>query len=75
MDPEFGHDLQKITDEANKRLPLIWWYDLDADVKAAQDGFKALTEGSENEDVISGKIVEVSLKQQSISAYTLGATV
>jgi salicylate hydroxylase len=27
--PKFGADLQKITDDANRRLPLIWWYDLE----------------------------------------------
>jgi salicylate hydroxylase len=41
--PKFLHDLQKITDEANKRLPLIWWYDLEADVKEAETRFRALT--------------------------------
>lgn len=40
--PEFGANLQKITDDANRRLPLIWWYDLEADLKAAEDGFRAL---------------------------------
>lgn len=40
--PKFGADLQKITDDANRRLPLIWWYDLEADLKAAEDGFRAL---------------------------------
>jgi hypothetical protein len=40
--PKFGHDLQKITDEANKRLPLIWWHDLEADVKTAEDHFERL---------------------------------
>jgi salicylate hydroxylase len=43
--PKFGTDLQKITDEANKRLPLIWWHDLEVDLKAAEDGFKALNGG------------------------------
>jgi salicylate hydroxylase len=42
--PKFGADLQQITDDANKRLPLIWWYDLEADLKAAEDGFNALNE-------------------------------
>lgn len=43
--PKFGADLQKITEDANKRLPLIWWYDLEADLKAAEDGFNALNGG------------------------------
>lgn len=42
--PDFGHDLQKIADEANKRLPLIWWYDLEGDIKKAEVAFHALTE-------------------------------
>lgn len=41
--PKFGADLQKITNDANRRLPLIWWHDLEADLKAAEDGFRALT--------------------------------
>jgi hypothetical protein len=40
--PKFGHDLQKITDEANRRLPLIWWHDLDADLRTAEEHFKKL---------------------------------
>jgi salicylate hydroxylase len=40
--PKFGHDLQKITDEANRRLPLIWWHDLEADVATAEQHFARL---------------------------------
>ncbi|CAG8955407.1 hypothetical protein HYFRA_00010271 [Hymenoscyphus fraxineus] len=36
--PKFGHDLQKVTDDANERLPKIWWHDLAADLKAAEKG-------------------------------------
>jgi salicylate hydroxylase len=60
--PQFGHDLQKITDEANKRLPLIWWHDLDGDVKKAQDSFKALIEGSGGKVVTPGaELAETTL--------------
>lgn len=38
-DPRYGSDLQKITDDANKRLPGIWWYDLEGDLKKAEDLF------------------------------------
>ncbi|KAM3069355.1 hypothetical protein ACMFMG_005461 [Clarireedia jacksonii] len=41
--PDFSDDLQKITDEANSRLPKIWWYDLDGDVKKAEESFRELT--------------------------------
>ena len=41
--PDFGTDLEKITIDANKRLPKIWWHDLEADVKKAEDSFAALT--------------------------------
>ncbi|EQL28060.1 hypothetical protein BDFG_09156 [Blastomyces dermatitidis ATCC 26199] len=41
--PEFGHDIQKLTDYANRRLPLIWFHDLEADVKTAEDRFRELT--------------------------------
>jgi salicylate hydroxylase len=45
--PDFGNDLEKITIDANKRLPKIWWHDLEADVKKAEESFAALT-GKEN---------------------------
>ncbi|EHK99346.1 putative Salicylate hydroxylase [Glarea lozoyensis 74030] len=38
--PDFGTDLEKITEDANRRLPLIWWYDLEADVKIAEEEFR-----------------------------------
>jgi len=41
--PEFGSDLQKITDAANQRLPQIWWHDLEADVRRAAECFELLT--------------------------------
>lgn len=65
IDPNFGHDLQRITDEANRRLPLLWWYDLEADVKEAEARFKALTAGvgkeyTKNESVLKVCSVEIS---------------
>jgi hypothetical protein len=38
-DPEFGHDLKKITEDANKRLPKIWWYDIEGDLRKAEENF------------------------------------
>ncbi len=43
IDPKFGEDLVKITEEANHRLPLLWWHDLEADVKRAEESFRAKT--------------------------------
>ena len=40
--PDFGNDLQKITDDANRRLPLIWWYDLEGDCRIAENRFREL---------------------------------
>lgn len=37
--PGYGDDMQKITDNANIRLPSIWWYDLEKDVKRAEIDF------------------------------------
>lgn len=37
--PKFGSDLQKITDDANRRLPELWWYDLEGDVRKAEQMF------------------------------------
>lgn len=42
-DPKYGNDLQKITVDANARLPAIWWYDLEGDVKKAEDMFVDMT--------------------------------
>lgn len=40
--PNFGNNMQKITDDANRRLPLIWWHDLEGDLKKAESSFLAL---------------------------------
>jgi salicylate hydroxylase len=50
--PDFGNDLEKITIDANKRLPKIWWHDLEADVKKAEDSFAVLTEKEKHRDKI-----------------------
>jgi salicylate hydroxylase len=42
LDPAFGSDLEKITADANVRLPRIWWHDLDGDVRRAEADFRAL---------------------------------
>lgn len=42
-DSKYGNDLQKITDDANERLPAIWWYDLEGDVKKAENLFYKMT--------------------------------
>lgn len=57
--PDFGHDLQQITDEANRRLPLIWWYDLEADVKKAEERFKSRITRMRNGNGKSGTLVEI----------------
>lgn len=53
---ELGNDLQKITDEANKRLPLIWYYDLEAAAKKAQESFMALVAGSEVDGILGAGV-------------------
>jgi 2-polyprenyl-6-methoxyphenol hydroxylase-like FAD-dependent oxidoreductase len=40
--PNFGNNLQKLTDDANRRLPQIWWHDLEGDCKTAENHFKDL---------------------------------
>lgn len=44
--PKFGNDLQKLTDDANERLPLIWWHDLEGDCKIAETNFKERVKAS-----------------------------
>ena len=56
LDPKLGDDLMKITEEANYRLPQIWWHDLDADVKRAEDSFRAKIGGESKK----GAVVSVS---------------
>ncbi|KAL4881660.1 hypothetical protein BJY04DRAFT_207432 [Aspergillus karnatakaensis] len=51
--PEFGSDLQKLTDDANRRLPLLWWHDLEKDLQAAEDRFYCLVE--HNTDSLDAK--------------------
>jgi salicylate hydroxylase len=71
--PNFGTDLQKITDDANKRLPLIWWHDLAADVKHAEDEFaklvgKVLNNGKlQINGTVAGKPVVQKTKKSSCS--------
>ncbi|KAL3473160.1 hypothetical protein BJX99DRAFT_261590 [Aspergillus californicus] len=40
--PVFGKDLQKLTNDANERLPLLWWHDLGKDLAAAEREFYSL---------------------------------
>ncbi|KAL4899043.1 hypothetical protein BDW74DRAFT_189572 [Aspergillus multicolor] len=35
LHPNFGDDLQKLTDDANERLLKLWWHDLEKDVRDA----------------------------------------
>ncbi|KAL4937758.1 hypothetical protein BDV06DRAFT_215647 [Aspergillus oleicola] len=44
--PEFNSDLRKLTDDANERLPLLWWHDLKADLCAAEERLRSLTMSS-----------------------------
>ncbi|KAL4968160.1 uncharacterized protein BDV14DRAFT_197388 [Aspergillus stella-maris] len=45
--PAFGSDLRKLTDDANERLPLLWWHDLEADLSLAEERFRSRTESSD----------------------------
>ena len=65
--PDFGTDLQKITNDANKRLPLIWWHDLAADVKAAEDTFEKLVATPSSKSEASQKpVVKKTKKLQCV---------
>ncbi|KAL4956605.1 hypothetical protein BDW69DRAFT_202869 [Aspergillus filifer] len=44
--PDFGGDLRRLTGDANERLPLLWWYDLKADLRVAEERFRSLAESS-----------------------------
>jgi len=41
MDPDVGDDLQRIVDNANRRLHWIWQHDLPADLRRAEEEFRA----------------------------------
>lgn len=58
LDPKFGADLEKITEEANKRLPLIWYHDLDADLQRATMDFYASVRASTGKSAVSVAVVE-----------------
>ncbi|KAK5118485.1 hypothetical protein LTR62_003000 [Meristemomyces frigidus] len=62
IDPEFGTDLQRITDEANQRLPQIWWHDLDADCGRAGEMFRALSQTALDSSAGSPRKVERTTK-------------
>ncbi|KAL3463706.1 hypothetical protein BJX64DRAFT_298833 [Aspergillus heterothallicus] len=51
--PAFGNDLQKLTDDANERLPLLWWHDLNTDVRLAEEEFYKQTLPRESEQAKS----------------------
>ena len=60
IDPKFGDDLAKITEEANIRLPLLWWHDLDGDVKRAQDSFRAKAGESKKSSAVTVSVIETT---------------
>lgn len=66
--PDFGHDLQKITDEANRRLPLIWWHDLEADVQEAEERFERLKAVSKSSPEIRNSSVEGKVSSSGLSS-------
>ncbi|KAE9368316.1 putative salicylate hydroxylase [Stipitochalara longipes BDJ] len=57
--PDFGNDLQKLTDDANKRLPLIWWHDLEGDCKIAENHFRELVKRSEGKEDCASKQLHI----------------
>lgn len=42
LDPVIGNDLEQITKDANARLLLIWYHDLDAEIRRAKAMFSSL---------------------------------
>jgi hypothetical protein len=48
--------LKKITEDANSRLPKIWWYDLEGDLDKAEKQFAILAR------LQKGKVVEAKTK-------------
>jgi salicylate hydroxylase len=54
--PSFRDDLKKITEDANSRLPKIWWYDLEGDLNKAEKEFAILAR------LQRGKVVEAKTK-------------
>jgi salicylate hydroxylase len=60
IDPKFGDDLNKITEEANHRLPLLWWHDIEADVKRAEESFRAKVGESKKSSNVAISVVETT---------------
>lgn len=68
--PDFGHDLQKLTDEANKRLPLVWFHDLEADMVQAEKEFNELNGVLASKAVVEEATSHVSLdRSRTVSAF------
>ena len=53
--PDFGNDLKKITEDANTRLPQLWWHDLEGDLRRAEDEFNVLAKPGNGDTVGNGK--------------------
>ncbi len=62
LHPDFGNDLKKITEDANKRLPLIWYHDLDGDLKRAEQNFFTAVRTSNSKDVPTVTVVNTALQ-------------
>jgi salicylate hydroxylase len=58
LDPKFGSDLNKIAADANIRLPLLWWHDLDGDLKRAEDSFRAKVRDTKKRDAVAVSVIE-----------------
>lgn len=69
IDPRFGDDLVKITEEANTRLPELWWYDLENDVKRGEESFRAKT--SESKKLASTVISVVETPAIPVAGQTI----
>lgn len=67
LHPEFGNDLRRIAEDANRRLPLIWWHDLDADLKLAEERFRAQVRLAKKKDVVSVTVLETQTAELTIS--------
>ncbi|KIW00217.1 uncharacterized protein PV09_08257 [Verruconis gallopava] len=71
IDPKFGDDLVKITEDANRRLPLIWWHDLDGDVKRAEDTFREKVSESKKSQIVAVSVIETPSVEPPLAAHTI----
>jgi salicylate hydroxylase len=66
LHPDFGNSLKKITEDANRRLPLVWYHDLDGDLKRAEQAFFVALRTSDTKDAPAVTVLNATAQSITI---------